>query len=247
MERRLAHRAYRGVQWLQTTGFIIVRRNLGHIIGVALAAAAPAIPAWEAGLGDGQDFGKFLAVILSPTGGFGKFLIVIACLTLPAQSAVTMYSFGVSFMSISWIFMKIPRYVYSVIATAIVIPVSIVGATRFFTTFQEIINLIGYWTASYGAIILTEHFIFRLNNFSRYKVQECWKDPSRLPLGVAAIMAFGLSFALIVPSMDQPWHTGQFAQAGSGDIGLITGFFGASVVYVVLRFVERRVGSKRDA
>ncbi|ESK83557.1 cytosine-purine permease [Moniliophthora roreri MCA 2997] len=219
----------------------------GHIIGVALAAAAPAIPAWEAGLGDGQDFGNFIATILSPVGGFGKFLVVVATLTLPAQSAVTMYSFGVSLMSVSWIFMKIPRYVYSVIVTAIVIPVSIVGAIRFFTTFQEIINIIGYWAASYASIVLTEHFVFRRNDFSKYKVQECWRDPSRLPLGVAAVMAFGLSFALIVPSMNQPWYTGQFARAGTGDIGLITGFFGGALVYVVLRAWEIKVGKGRDA
>ncbi|KAJ8077535.1 hypothetical protein PM082_001966 [Marasmius tenuissimus] len=218
----------------------------GHIIGAALAAAAPAVPSWSAGLEDGKSFGSFIAAVLEPVGGFGKFLVVVATLTLPAQSAVTMYSFGVSLMSVSRIFTKIPRYVYSVIATAIVIPISIVGATRFFQTFQQIINLIGYWSASYAAIVLTEHFVFRRNKFSNYRV-EYWQNASRLPLGFAAVVAFGLSFGLIVPSMEQAYHVGQFAERGTGDIGLLTGFFSAAAFYVPLRAVEKTYAPEHDA
>lgn len=218
----------------------------GHIVGAVLAAAAPAVPAWQAGLEGGQNFGNFLAAVLAPVGGFGKFLVVIATLTLPAQSATSMYSFGVSFMSISFIFTKIPRYVYPVVATAIVIPVSIVGATTFFQTFQEVINLIGYWSISYAAVVLVEHFVFRRYTFSKYKT-EFWQTPSKLPLGVAGVTAFGLSFALIVPSMDQPWHTGQFAARGTGDIGLITGFFSAASFYLILRPLEMILFPGHDA
>jgi len=50
-----------------------------------------------------------------------------------------------------------------------------------------------------------------------------------------------MSFAVIIPSMDQPWYIGPIANAGTGDIGLITGFFGAGVCYVVLRGVELRL------
>lgn len=41
--------------------------------------------------------------------------------------------------------------------------------------------------------------------------------------------------------MNQPWYVGPIANAGTGDIGLITGFFGAGVCYVGLRSVELRV------
>ncbi|KAF9260611.1 cytosine-purine permease [Marasmius fiardii PR-910] len=230
----------------------------GHIIGAALAAAAPAVPAWQAGLEDGQNFGNFLAVVLDPVGGFGKFLVVIATLTLPAQSATSMYSFGVSFMSVSFIFTKIPRYVYSVIATAVVIPVSIVGAHTFFQTCFDYflflashknpiyIDLIGYWSISYAAVVLVEHFVFRRYTFAKYKT-EFWQTPSKLPLGIAGVVAFGLSFGLIVPSMDQPWHVGQFAQRGTGDIGLITGFFSAGLFYLILRPIEKLLFPGHDA
>ncbi|KAJ3767560.1 cytosine-purine permease [Lentinula raphanica] len=223
---------------------IFLSAFIGHIIGAAFASAAPAIPAWETGLGDGEDFGRFLVAILEPIGNFGKFLVVLGALTVTAPCAITMYSFGVSLMSISPVFARVPRYIYSLICTAIVIPVAIVGATHFFTAFEDVLNLIGYWATSYAAIVLSEHFIFRHNDFSRYSVPD-WNTPSNLPLGIAAVSAFLCSFAVIVPSMNQPWYTGPIADAGTGDIGLITGFFSAGMLYVVFRTVEVRFSAGR--
>ncbi|KAF9064312.1 purine-cytosine permease [Rhodocollybia butyracea] len=224
---------------------------IGHIIGAAFAAAAPAIPAWSTALNadGGNDFGSFLVAILEPVGGFGKFLVVLGALTVTAPCAITMYSFGVSLMSISPIFVRVPRYIYSLICTAIVIPIAIVGATHFFTAFEDVLNLIGYWATSYSSIVLCEHFIFRRNDFYNYSnyfgtytpITESWNDPSKLPLGIAAVLSFLISFAVIVPSMNQPWYVGPIANAGTGDIGLITGFFGAGLCYLVLRSVELRV------
>ncbi|KAJ3982110.1 cytosine-purine permease [Lentinula detonsa] len=217
---------------------------IGHVIGAAFASAAPAIPSWETGLGDGEDFGRFLVAILDPIGNFGKFLVVLGALTVTAPCAITMYSFGVSLMSISPVFAKVPRYIYSLICTAIVIPVAIVGATHFFTAFEDVLNLIGYWATSYASIVLCEHFIFRRNDFSRYSVED-WNTPSNLPVGIAAVLAFLCSFAVIVPSMNQLWYTGPIADAGTGDIGLITGFFAAGILYVVFRAIEVKFSAKR--
>ncbi|KIK55962.1 hypothetical protein GYMLUDRAFT_174938 [Collybiopsis luxurians FD-317 M1] len=221
-----------------------VRQFVGHIIGAAFAAAAPAIPVWEAGLGDGEDFGRFLVSILEPVGGFGKFLVVVGALTVTAPCAITMYSFGVSLMSISPWFAMVPRYIYSLICTAIVIPIAIVGAKHFFTAFEDVLNLIGYWATSYSAIVLCEHFVFRKNDFSRYSVTD-WNTPANLPLGIAAVMAFLCSFAVIIPSMDQQWYTGPIASAGTGDIGLITGFFSAGLLYVPFRTIEVWLSARR--
>ncbi|KAK7449207.1 hypothetical protein VKT23_013352 [Stygiomarasmius scandens] len=215
-----------------------------HILGAVFAAAAPAVPTWEAGLGDGDNFGRFLVAILEPLGGFGKFLVVVGALTMTAPCALTMYSFGVSLMSVSPIFARVPRYIYMVVTTAVIIPLAIVGATRFFTALESVLNLIGYWTASYAAIVLCEHFVFRRNKWSRYTIED-WGNARRLPLGIAAVLSLMISFGIIVPSMDQEWYTGPIAQAGTGDIGLLTGFFVAGIVYLVLRSVERAMTPDR--
>ncbi|TFY75567.1 hypothetical protein EWM64_g8444, partial [Hericium alpestre] len=168
------------------------------MLGAAFAAAAPLVPAWQAGLGDGSDVGGLLESVLAMTGGFGKFLTVVIALTIPSAVAPTMYSFGTSAMSIAPFFAKIPRYFYAIISTAILIPVAIVGATRFYNTLIDILSIIGYWTASFAAIVFAEHFIMRRANFSTY-IPENWNKSSHLPLGIAAVLAFVGSIGLIVP------------------------------------------------
>jgi len=83
-----------------------------HFLGAAFAASSPAIPAWSAGFGDGNNLGGFISAVLSPTGGFGRFLVVLMALSIPSSTAPTMYTLGTSFMTIAPVFQKVPRYVY---------------------------------------------------------------------------------------------------------------------------------------
>lgn len=89
-----------------------------HLIGAAFTAAAVYVPAWNAGLAGGNDVGGLVAAVLSPTGGFGKFLLVLLSLTTPSASAPTMYTVCTSFMTIASVFSRIPRFVFAVISTA---------------------------------------------------------------------------------------------------------------------------------
>ncbi|KDQ60052.1 hypothetical protein JAAARDRAFT_32429 [Jaapia argillacea MUCL 33604] len=211
----------------------------GHMIGAAFAAAAPSVPSWTTGLGNGNDVGGLIAAILSPAGNFGKFLTAILALSIPSACAPTMYTFSTSFMTVAPFFARIPRYVFIIISEAVLIPVAVVGATRFYTTFVDILSVIGYWSTAFAAIIFAEHFIFRKNKFSLYDIDD-WDQPRRLPPGFAAVLAFLGAFGIIVPSMSQAWYTGPFARAGTGDIGIETGFIAAGLLYVCFRRVERR-------
>ena len=42
-----------------------------------------------------------------------------------------------------------------------------------------------------------------------------------------------------MPSMSQAWYTGPIARAGTGDIGIFTGFVVSGMLYLVLRAFER--------
>lgn len=129
------------------------------MLGGAFAASALSIPSWEAGSDNGNNVGGLIFAILKPAGGFGKFLTVVLALTAPSAAAPTMYSFGTSFMAISPWFAKVPRYVYLIIAEAMyvlrvrlfrhlvpdisvfrLIPLAIVGATRFYATLVNILS-----------------------------------------------------------------------------------------------------------
>jgi len=64
------------------------------MLGAALAAAAPGIPAWETGFDGGNNIGGLLAAVLEPIGTFGKVLLGVVALTTSCACAPTMYTFG---------------------------------------------------------------------------------------------------------------------------------------------------------
>ncbi|OSX63553.1 hypothetical protein POSPLADRAFT_1045867 [Postia placenta MAD-698-R-SB12] len=196
-----------------------------HMLGAAFAASALSDPIWESGFDNGNNVGALVEAVLSPAGGFGKFITVLVALSIPSACAPTMYTFASSLMTISYYFAKIPRYIFAIISTAILIPVAIVGATRFYATFTDILSIIGYWSVIHGVMILIEHFLFRKDNFNAY-VLEDFDKPRRLTPGIAALLAFFCAFGIIIPCMNQAWYVGPIARAGSGDIGIIAGSCG---------------------
>ena len=111
------------------------------MIGAVFAAAAPGIPSWSTGFQEGNNVGGLLAAVLAPAGGFGKFLLVLLALSTSSACAPTIYTFGKSnaasetfyyhstlivpfhlvgnsFMAIAPFFARVPRYVFTVVSTA---------------------------------------------------------------------------------------------------------------------------------
>jgi purine-cytosine permease-like protein len=101
------------------------------------------------------------------------------------------------------------------------------------------LDLIGYWCASFSAIVFIEHIVFRRCDFKNYKLEH-WDDPQKLPPGLAAVVSFFGSFAFIIPCMAQTWYVGPIAKA-TGDIGLLVGFFSGCIFYLTLRSLETRL------
>ncbi|KAI0746989.1 purine-cytosine permease [Daedaleopsis nitida] len=223
-------------------GFLVAS-IVAHMLGAAFAAAAPVVPEWDAGFDNGNSVGGLVQAVLSPAGGFGKFLTVLIALFTPSACAPTMYTFASSFMTIHAWFARVPRYVYTIISEAILIPVAIVGATHFYETFVNILNVIGYWSTVFAAIVIIEHVVFRNNDWTLYDLSQ-WSKAGELPLGLAAIFAFLCACGIIVPCMSQVWYVGPIANAGTGDIGVLVGFALAAILYPVYRAVERAVSGR---
>ena len=119
-----------------------------------------------------------------------------------------------------------------------VVPVSIVGAHRFYETLTNFLGLIGYWASSYAAILSLEHLLFRKNDPDNYDI-EMWNRKSELPMGIAALAAGIASFGLVIPSIDQPWFVGPIARS-TGDIGFEVAFVVSAVLYIPFRWLEIR-------
>ncbi|KAK3377468.1 hypothetical protein B0H63DRAFT_502255 [Podospora didyma] len=205
------------------------------VLGAAIGGATPNIPSWSEGYTN-YSVGGVLQAMLPPAGGFGRFVAVLLSLTVVGNLTTARYSISLSFQLLLPIFGNIPRPVFTIIYTAIAIPVAIKAAKSFFSSLKSLISLIAYWSAAFVAVVGVEHFVFRGGNCERYEV-DAWDKSDRLPTSLAAIGAMGLSFGLAVPCMSQVWYTGPLAEK-TGDIGFEVALVLAAVLYVPLRWVE---------
>ncbi|KAJ2995229.1 hypothetical protein NUW58_g1335 [Xylaria curta] len=208
------------------------------VLGAAIGGATPNVPAWQQGY-EANAVGGVLAAMLLPAGGFGKFVVVVLSLTLLGNNAATMYSITLNFQILIPQLVRIPRYIFSIVITAILIPVSIKAATDFFVSLQNFISLIAYWSAAFVAVLIVEHVYFRGGHYDTYH-HDAWNLASRLPWGVAALTASAMSFALIIPSIDQVWFTGPIAEK-TGDIGFELAFVTTAILYLPLRALEKKI------
>ncbi|KAG2068859.1 hypothetical protein BDR04DRAFT_1102605 [Suillus decipiens] len=228
-----------------------VSNVIGQALGAAFAAAAPSVPAWSAGFEDSSSVGGLFYSILLPTGAFGKILTVLVALGMSCACAPTMYTFCNSFMAITTRFSVVPRWVYILVSEGVLIPVAIVGAKKFYATFVDILDIIGYWSSVFAAIILTEHILFRRASFSedQYPITT-WNSYTLLPSGIPAVVAFACACGALVPFMSQAWYVGVVARHGSGDVGVFVGFVVGAIVYALARSFEKlwyKKMSKSDA
>ncbi|KAN0107482.1 NCS cytosine-purine permease [Russula decolorans] len=206
-------------------------------LGAAAAISAPSVTGWKAGFTDGN-VGGLLNAMLSPVGGFGKFLMVVLSLSMTGNNAPTIYSMGIAFQTLVPPFAAVPRYVFSVLATVVITVLSIVGQHKFYTALSNFLGIIGYWAGTWVSAICVEHLYFRKGDFARYDIL-AWNVPSQLPLGAAALSACALSFALVIPSMSQVWYTGPIART-TGDIGFEMAVAVTTLLYIPLRHLENR-------
>ena len=128
------------------------------------------------------------------------------------------------------------RVVYTISS---VVPLSIVGAHRFYDALVNFLGLIGYWSAAFCGIVTVEHLYFRKGNYSSYD-HAIYERADLLPIGVAAMASGILSFGLVIPCMAQVWWTGPIAKT-TGDIGFEVALVLSALLYVPLRTLEKRL------
>ncbi|KAL3472356.1 permease for cytosine/purines, uracil, thiamine, allantoin-domain-containing protein [Aspergillus californicus] len=210
------------------------------VLGAAIGGAASSNAAWSSGY-DQWSAGGVLEAMLQPLGGFGKFVAVLLSFSLLGNLAAAMYSISINFSLVipTGFIARIPRFLYVIVYAAVAIPVAIVAAKSFFASLENFLYLIAYWSAAFVGTVSAEHFVFRRADWGSYDHDAC-VAPSRLPTGIAAILAIGLSFGLVVPCMAQIWYTGPLAET-VGDLGFEVALVLAPVLYLPLRWGERKL------
>lgn len=215
-------------------------------LGAAMGTTAPHVPSWTAAY-DALGVGGVFVAMLTPVAGegFGRFVAVVLAFTLLGNMAATTYSITLNLQMVApagTALLRVPRALFAVVITAVVIPVGIRAAAGFFANLENFVGLIGYWSASFIAVVVTEHLVFRRGDCASYGL-EAWNSASRLPPGVAAIAAAVLSYGIVVPGMAQVWYVGPIAET-TGDIGLELALVMGALLYVPLRALEKRIAGR---
>ncbi|GAA6003708.1 uncharacterized protein JCM10292_000696 [Rhodotorula paludigena] len=226
---------------------LIIPCILIQMLGAAFGAAALSglVPTWEAAFAD-ANVGSLVGVALEPLGGFGKFLLVLFSLGMIGNNAPTQYAFSLSMQVVFPFLTRLPRFFLPVVGTAIYLPIALAAAAHFSAALSNFLGLLGYWSSIFVMVLLIEHLLFRRGRFSAYDLS-VWDRSSKLPPGIAALLASLCGAAFVVLGMDQVWYRGEFAKSISypehhgGDIGFETGMAVAGVVYLPCRWLERHI------
>lgn len=200
------------------------------IVGIGLASAIPNNTAYAAADKIGQ--GNLLVEGFSSLGGFGRFLAVVIALGLIPNVIAPTYSSGIDFQILGRAAQKVPRFVWNTCGVIIYTVCALAGRNSLSAIFTNFLALMGYWLAIWIAITLEEQLIFRRRTGYDWTN---WNSESKLPLGLAALVAFLIGWAGAILCMAQAWYIGPIAKQ--------VGEFGAdvSVRYTCsLRFSRRQ-------
>ncbi|KAF2006391.1 purine-cytosine permease [Amniculicola lignicola CBS 123094] len=185
--------------------------------------------------------GLLAAVLFPPLGTFGKFCLIILALSIIANNCPNVYSIGLTMQVLARWTQRVPRFVWTTIATGVYIAIAIPGYSHFETVLENFMNFIGYWLAIYEGVSLCDHFFYK-RGMDGYDVHH-YDQPGKLPPGIAAVFAFCCGIAGMVTGMSQVWFVGPIAlHAGEapfgGDVGFELGFAFAFVSYAIARHFE---------
>ncbi len=208
------------------------------ILGAAIGGVVPNVESWQlAYMRSGV--GGVMYEMLTPAGGFGKFIVVLLALSPIGNISISMYSVSLNLQMLLPVFTKVPRFVFIMVAMAIMIPLAIKAAEEWEESLSNFLSVIGYWAGCFDAVLMTELIVFRRMDYSTFD-HAIWNVGRKLPPGIAAIAASLCSFGLVVPCMDATWFTGPIAKK-SGDLGFEMAFVVTMLCYLPFRWLEIRL------
>jgi purine-cytosine permease-like protein len=191
-----------------------------------------------------NNVGGLLGASLSSLGGFSKFLLIIFALSSVACNIPNIYSLSLSAQVIAPIFERIPRFIYTVIATAVYILLAIVAENRFNDSLISIISLTSYIFTIYIVIVFEEHLLFRRCSFKNYDFNS-WNNRKMLSISLAAFLSGLVGLIGVALGMSQTWFTGPIGRAIAGDsgeqgadVGFEIGFLFTAVTFPLFRLIE---------
>lgn len=195
---------------------LVISFVLSLVCGIGLASGIAGHASYAAAWNEGA--GALIVQGFAPLRGFGKFCAVVIALGLIANTIAPTYSSGVDFQILGRYAERVPRVVWNTVGVIIYTVCALAGRGNLSEIFTNFLALMGYWVAIWFAIMLEERYIFRLRSGFNWAA---WHDPSKLPVGIAAFVAFLVGWAGAILCMAQVWYVGPLAR--------LVGNYGADV------------------
>lgn len=202
---------------------IMMSFTMAFLSGIGLASAIPNHPSYSTAYTTGQ--GALIVEGFRPLGAFGNFCSVVVALGLIANTAAPTYSSGVDFQILGRHAEKVPRVIWNTVGVVIYTVCALVGRANLSEIFTNFLALMGYWAAIWAAIMLEERFVFRRRTGYNWAA---WRDPEKLPLGLAGFVAFVVGWVGAVLCMAQVWYIGPIAKlvgVNGADVGWLSGWW----------------------
>jgi purine-cytosine permease-like protein len=177
---------------------MIITLLLGIGLGTMMASSPTLLTKY------GSTPGGLLMAAYDALGGFGKFCAVINVLALVTNNTPGAYSMGMNFQMLGGFFWRVPRSIFTTLATVIYTACAMGGRNSLYEVFKGFLPLIGYWVMIWLIVVIEEDVFFR-----RLKGYDwsAWNSPQRLPVGIAAGVSFLVGWAGAIIGMVSYTHS----------------------------------------
>ncbi|RAL10483.1 uncharacterized protein BO97DRAFT_349312 [Aspergillus homomorphus CBS 101889] len=223
--------------WTVTTIAASLAFTITLLLGAGLGSGVAHSAKWSS-IYDGTP-GSLLMAGYDRLGPLGRLCAVVNVLTIVSNNAPASYSTGMNFQMLGNVWRRFPRPVFTTASTLVYASCAIGGRDSLYDIFRSVLPLIGYWAIIWFTIVVEEDQIF---NRRRGYDWDAWNDRSRLPVGIAASIAFLIGWIGAIVGMDQTYFTGPVAAtiAEGCDLGIWLGMGFAALAFPPLRLLEVR-------
>ncbi len=225
--------------FLLTTLGVALPTCIGMVMGCCVGSTMGVNKEWANAYDSG--LGYLIQKMLYPLG-FAKFLLVILVLSGIGINCIAIYSAALSIQLFARPLQVVPRAFWTLIIFVGIMLLGIAGRNHLLAVLQNFLSLLGYWNTAFFVIVFTEHYLFRNGNLANYNL-EVWNTQSKMPIGIAGLVAFLLGIVGCILGMVQTWYVGVIATMigdAGGDIGNQLAFIFTLVSFIPLRYWERR-------
>lgn len=193
--------------------------TFAFILGIGLACGMLTNASWEAAYAISQ--GALIVEAYKPLGSFGSFCGVVVALGLVANLIVPTYSSGIDAQILGRWAGTIPRVIWNTVGVVVFTVCALAGRAHLAAIFTNFLALMGYYVSCWIAITLEEHLIFRRSIGFNWAI---WDQKKKLPMGIAALVAFVVGWVGAILCMSQVWYVGPIAKlvgTYGGDVSLL--------------------------